>query len=286
MIKDMGSGKTNRPGQNTFDIKTLEAKTNTELLEAIDEMLARPVEEVDADFVDACLDILQVRVPVAEDFDPQASWERFREEHSALFEIEEEPPVKVAPSKHRRAVPLLRYAGVFVAAMLCLVVTANAFGYNPIQAFMKWVNDTIQIYSNPSGMMELPPDSPSEYHSMREALESCGVDSADQITWIPEDYSISNVRVSLIDGITKVTAIYEAERGELTTRILAMKDTEWNGIEESDLDEIKYEHNEAVYYITSNFGAMKAVWKDEKYSYMISGQVSENEMRKILDSIT
>lgn len=286
MIKDLGSGKTNRPDQNTFDIKTLEAKTNTELLEAIDEMVNRPVEEIDVDFVDACLDILQVRAPVAEDFDPQTSWDRFREKHSALFEIEEELPIKAAPSKRRRAAPLLRYAGAFVAAMLCLVVTANAFGYNPIQAFLKWVNDTIQIYSNPSGMMELPPDDPSEYHSLEDALEACGLSSADHITWIPKDYSVFSVRVTSVGSITKVTAIYEADRGELAIRILEMEDTEWNGTAESDEGGTEYERNGTVYYVTSNYDVTKAGWKDEKYSYVISGQVSEKELKEIIDSIT
>lgn len=286
MIKDKGPGDKTKPGQNTFEIKDLKTKTNTELLQAIDEMLAQPVEEIDRDFVDACLDILQGRAPVAENYDPQTALDRLHEEHPAVFEIEEEPPVKAEPQQRRQNRLRLRYVGVLAATMLCLVVTANAWGYNPIQTFLKWVNDTIQIYSNPSGMMELPADDPSEYHSLEEALEACGATSADRITWVPKDYSISYIQVTLRDDMTQVSAIYEADRGELAIRILKVENTDWNGIAESDLDGTEYEHSGTTYYVTSNYEATKAGWKDGQYSYEISGQVSEDEMKKILDSIT
>lgn len=286
MAKDTGSGRMNRPVQNTFDIDSLEAKSNVELLEAVDEMLARPADQVDGDFVDACLDILQDRAPVAENYDPQVVLSRLHEEHSALFEIEEKLPTIAAEPKRKRSVPLLRYMGAFAAAVLCFAVTANAFGYNPMQAFLKWVDDTIQIYCNPSGLMELPPDDSSEYHSLEEALEACGASSADRITWVPKDYSISYVEVVSRTDMIKIVAVYEADRGELAIRILGVESSDLRGIAESDLDGDEYERNGTVYYMTSNYDITKAGWSDERYSYEISGQISENEMKEIIDSIT
>lgn len=283
MMKGQGSENTVRPNQLTFDIESLKSKTNTELLAAMDEMLARPAEEIDGDFVDACLDILQDRAPVEETFDPQEALDRLHGEHPALFE--EEPPAKAGGKKRGKPFPLSRYAGVAAAAVLCLVVTANAFGYNPIQALFRWVNDTIQSFSNASGMMELPRDDPSEYHSLDEALEVCGASLASRITWIPKDYSVSSVQVILSEDLLLVTTVYEAERGELAVRIIDKKDFDLRGIAESDWDGSPYKKNGTEYYITSNYDLTKAGWRDEKYSYEISGQVSEREMKKILDSI-
>ena len=135
-------------------------------------------------------------------------------------------------------------------------------------------------------MMELPPDDPSEYHSLEEALEACGADTVDKITWIPKDYSISYVEVVSRADMTKVVGVYEADRGELTIRILGVGNSDWNGISESDLDGREYEHRGRIYYVTSNYDITKAGWKDEKYSYVISGQVSESEIKEIIDSIT
>lgn len=289
MIKNGGSGNTIGPRQSTYDIKSLESKTNTELLKAIDDMMALPAEEIDMDFVNACLDLLQDRAPITETYDPQKTLDRLHEEHPALFEIEE-TPVKATdaetskPKKGRGTV--FRYAGAFAAAVLCLVVTANAFGYNPIQALFRWVNDTIQIYSNPSGLLELPPDDPSEYHSLDEALEANGLESADRITWIPKDYAITRVRIGKFQGTMQASAIYEADRGELVVRILTLDDEDWRTRAEGSVEGEKYEHNDTVYYISSNFEMTKAGWEDEKYSYVVSGQISEEEVKKMIDSIT
>lgn len=284
MIKGQGSENTVRPNQLTFDIESLKSKTNTELLAAMDEMLARPAEEIDGDFVDACLDILQDRAPVEETFDPREALDRLHGEHPALFE--EEPPAKAAGKKRGRPFPLSRYMGIAAAAVLCLVVTANAFGYNPIQALFRFFNDTIQIFSNPSGVMELPPDDPSQYHSLEEALKSCGASTADCITWIPKDYSVANVQMVSNEDLMLITAVYVAERGEIAIRIIDTKGVDLRGTAESDLGGSSYEKNGTTYYITSNYDLTKAGWYDETYSYVISGQVSEYEMRKILDSIT
>lgn len=284
MMKGQGSENTVRPNQLTFDIESLKSKTNTELLAAMDEMLARPAEEIDGDFVDACLDILQDRAPVEETFDPQEALDRLHGEHPALFE--EEPPAKVPGKKRGRPFPLSRYMGIAAAAVLCLVVTANAFGYNPIQALFRFVNDTIQTFSNSSGVMELPPDDSGGYHSLDEALNTCGADTADRITWIPRDYSIANVLVISSEDLLLVTAIYTAERGEIAVKIIDTKGFDLRGTIESDLNGSMYERNGMTYTITSNYDLKKAVWSDENYSYEISGQVSKHEMKKILDSIT
>lgn len=290
MVKNGGSGNTIGPRRCTHDIKSLESKTNTELLKAIDDMMALPAEEIDTDFVNACLDLLQDRAPITETYDPQKTLDRLHEEHPALFEIEE-PPVKTAPKaakkpKHGWDAMVFRYTGAFVAAALCLVVTANAFGYNPIQALFRWVGDTIQLYSNPSGLMELPLDDPSEYHSLDEALEANGLESADRITWIPKDYSLSYIQVSPHNKMLQVSAIYEAERGELVVRILTVDKADWSTKAESAFEGIEYRHNDTVYYISSNFDITKAGWEDDKYSYEISGQASDKEIIKMIDSIT
>lgn len=286
MIKGKGPDDKVRTNQSTVDMKFLKSKSNTELWKTVEEMMDKPLEEIDGDFVDACLNILQDRAPVAEDYDSQSMLERLHEEHPAIFELEEDTPAEIASPKRRRAMKLFRYAEVFAAAMLCLVITANAFGRKPIQDFIRWVGDTIQIYTNPSGLMELPPDDPSQYHSLEEALEACGASSADRITWIPEDYSILYAEVILEGAIKEVMVVYEAERGELVLDILYIGDNDWRGVVESDpFDRNVYEHNGMSYYVTTNYDRAVAGWMDEEYMYDISGNVTKDEIRKIVESV-
>ena len=48
-------------------------------------------------------------------------------------------------------------------------------GFQPVQAVLRWAEGIIQIYTNPSGIMELPDDDPGEYHSLYEALAANGI---------------------------------------------------------------------------------------------------------------
>ena len=274
------------PNKNMTDIESLELKSNTELLNAIDDMMAQSAEEIDMDFVDVCLDILQKRAPVMEDYDPQAALNEFQDKHSYLLESEVTPSAKaVQVPKRTRATRRFRYAGAFAAAVLCFVFTASAFGYRPVQRLFRWVNDTIQIVSNPSGLMELPSDNHAEYHSLDEALDANGFDSASRITWIPKDYSLSRVRARSLTDLTKVSAIFESERGELVIEIRAFNSTEWCGTVESDFDGEVYQHNDFIYYVSSNYEFTIAGWLDDTYSYEISGQITKEEIKKIIESI-
>lgn len=274
------------PNKNITDIESLELKSNTELLKAIDDMMAQSAEEIDMDFVDACLDILQKRAPVMEGYDPQAALNEFQDKHSYLLESEMKPSAKVIQApKRTRVIRKFRYAGAFAAAVLCFAFTANAFGYRPAQRFFQWVNDTIQIVSNPSGLMELPSDNHTEYHSLDEALDANGFDSASRITWIPQDYSLSSVQARSLTDLTKVSAIFESERGELVIEIRAFNSTEWCGTVESDFDGEVYQHNDFIYYVSSNYEFTIAGWLDDTYSYEISGQITKEEIKKIIESI-
>lgn len=268
------------------NIKALRSKSNSELLEMIDQAMRHSADKLDTDLVNACLDLLQTRAPVMEEYDPKSSLDKFREAHPAICQFDE-PPTHAEKSKAQYSGnSFFRCAGILASGILCLVITANVFGYRPIQGFLLWVNDTIQLRHNPSGRMELPADDPSEYHSLDEAMEACGAAEADRITWIPKDYSLSNVRVSPLSELLKISAIYESERGDLVIRIFGLDEHAWNSIAEGNLEGSEYIHNNTICYITSNFERMKAGWQDDKYSYEISGHITEEELKKMIDSVS
>lgn len=268
------------------NIKALSSKSNSELLEMIDQAMRHSADKLDTDLVNACLDLLQTRAPVMEEYDPKSSLDKFREAHPAICQFDE-PPTHAEKSKARYSGnSFLRCAGILVAGILCLIIIANAFGYHPVQGLFLWVNNTIQLLHNPSGLMELPADDPSEYHSLDEALDACDAAEADRITWIPKDYSLSNVRVSTLSKLMRITAVYKSDRGELSIRIIELDSINLSGITEGDLERKEYSRNDTICYITSNFERMKAGWQDDKYSYEISGHITEEELKKMIDSVS
>lgn len=275
-------------GADILDSDALCAMSNTELLNEIEKLMDPPPgEDIDTEKVEYYLALLQERAPVMEDYDPAAQWDKLMEEHPLLAEetVAPEKPSSRRRSRRCSGFRILRVAEVAAAVVLCLVVTANAFGVNPIQAFLNWAEGVIQAYSDPSGIMELPADDPSEYHSLEEALTANGIDASDCPTWVPRDYSLCGVWVRATDGIIKCTASYESTRGEIIMRVTQHSMGSTASTEEREDDGYEYTNDNGTYYIVSNYELSKVGWQIGSTSYVISGQVSEEEIIKIINSI-
>lgn len=262
-------------------------KSNLQLLNEVEAMLSVPAEEMDTDRIEEYLSLLQKRAPVAEHYDPEEKWAKLEESHPLIFE-EETSSCKsdlAAEAKNRHGNRTRRsFSRVFRAAF-CFIITASAMGFQPVQAVLRWAEGIIQIYTNPSGIMELPDDDPSEYHSMYEALAANGISTEGLPTWVPRDYAVSAIAVKLSDGVLKCSAIYDSTRGGLVIRVI--EHTMALSTEAKELDSVGsvYTHNQTEYYILMDDGVTKAGWQDGMLSYVISGQISEAEIKEMINSI-
>ena len=224
----------NRPAEPNFNHSRKEQgagsthaeKTNAQLLDDLERLLdCQEAEDLDVDQLEACLDALQERAPVMEDFDPASIMARLQAEHPALFESEEKeneekeaissPDASPRPVRRSgRARRILRRVEIAAALIVVLCIGASAVGLNPFQAITQWASEVLHIGRNPSGVMELPEGTASEYRSLEEALAAYGVDPSGCPTWVPEDYALYNVSVQDSSGGLKFMASYVADRGE------------------------------------------------------------------------
>ena len=268
--------------------------TNAEILQAIEIMMDAPEEEMNTDRIEEYLSILQSRTPVTEEYDSEVQWAKLEEAHPLAFEdssqLEEMTPSFSARKEelhHVRHIHMLtRGAGVAAAVIVLSTVTASALGFHPIHAILQWAEGIVQVCINPSGTMELPDNTPSEYHSLTEALKCNGIDADGLPTWIPQDYSISSVTAKITDGVTRCVAVFESERGELTMRVTAYSMENTSATEERDEMSVCYSKGNVDYYIISNYDQSKVAWQLGLNTYVIGGQISENEAKEIIDSIT
>ena len=149
--------------------------TNAEILQAIEIMMDAPEEEMNTDRIEEYLSILQSRTPVTEEYDSEVQWAKLEEAHPLAFEdssqLEEMTPSFSARKEelhHVRHIHMLtRGAGVAAAVIVLSTVTANALGFHPIHAILQWAEGIVQVCINPSGTMELPDNTPSEYAPFR-----------------------------------------------------------------------------------------------------------------------
>lgn len=269
-------------------------KSNLQLLNEVEAMLSVPAEEMDTDRIEEYLSLLQKRAPVAEHYDPEEKWAKLEESHPLIFEEEtsscKSDLAAEAKNRHgnrtRRSFScVFRAAAIAAAAAFCFIITASTMGFQPVQAVLRWAEGIIQIYTNPSGIMELPDDDPSEYHSMYEALAANGISTEGLPTWVPRDYAVSAIAVKLSDGVLKCSAIYDSTRGGLVIRVI--EHTMALSTEAKELDSVGsvYTHNQTEYYILMDDGVTKAGWQDGMLSYVISGQISEAEIKEMINSI-
>lgn len=274
--------------------RPLRKKSNLQLLNEVEAMLSVPAEEMDTDRIEEYLSLLQKKAPVTEHYDPEEKWAKLEESHPLIFE--EEPNscksdlAAGARNRHgnrtRRSFSrVFRAAAIAAAAAFCFIITASAMGFQPVQAVLRWAEGIIQIYTNPSGIMELPDDDPSEYHSLYEALAANGISTEGLPTWVPRDYAILSVTAKSSDGVIKCVAVYESNRGNIVIRALKIISPDITVAEERDTDAISYQHNQEEFFIVSDRQWMKADWENEGIFFSISGQISEDEIKEMIDSI-
>ena len=266
----------------------VEQRSSQELLQEIEQILATSSSvDMDTDKLEAYLDILQERAPVMEDYDAKAEWEKTKVQHPLLFAPE--PAKRPKKADARKWFRSVRAVEIAVAVALCLMITANAFGYNPIRQFLDWADGIIRVYSNPSGEMELPPNDPNEYHSLAEALEAYDINSDSCPTWIPKDYTLKAVTVRDSEGLFRISGVYRSERGELLIRFTNFKvfnENYWGNVIERDENGSIFKNGENEFYITTNSNQLKAGWIQNSNFYEVIGQVSEDEIKEILKSIS
>lgn len=281
MLKHNGSDKsavgTNR---DTERMQALRGLRNLELLDGIDKMLDCGDGLPDADELELYLKTLQEKAPVMEDYDPEAEWNRLMADHPE-FAPEEEP---AAPKTAVRKRFCLRLGAAAAVLVVLLGVSAAAYRNKSFSGFVDWAQGIMQIHSEPSGVMELPADDPSEYHSLAEALTANGIDPSGCPTWIPEDYTFNNVGVNATDDIIKISAIYFSDRGELTIRVNKY-DNSWSKTMERNDDAHLFEYSGQQYWLISNLELEKANWETDTETYSVSGQITTNEIKKIITSI-
>ncbi len=264
----------------------LSSKSNLKLLNELEEKMSGMTEDnFDFELVEQHLKLLQDRAPVMTDYDSSAEFDCLQNEHSILLNEDNNSGTTNSNAKHRKkAVRFLRITEVAVAAVLCLTVSANAFSFNPIEMFLNWAEEILQIQSGTSGIMELPEGSGSKYKSLEEALAKNGTDARNLPSWVPEDYNLVNVSAKISESTDKYIAYYAADRGDMIIKVEQSK-TNWTETSEKNPGGHVYETSGFEYYIVSNVDDSKAGWTNGSYSYLIDGAITEAEVKKMIKSI-
>ncbi len=272
------------------DFSTYDAMTTAELEEILRTDTDAPVgEESDIELILHVMEVLANRRNAAGRTGKTAeqAWETF--ERYYLPEAEEEKmPEKKRPVRHDgRWLRRLISSAAAVVLVVCIPLAASAFGWKDVwNAVAKWAKETFSFVSGENAEYHEPsPDYKGENVSFQEFLDKNKVDAHLVPSWLPDGYVLKSTEKDISPIQEIYTAYYTCGDKELRLRVQTYPLTDALNIEiEEDILET-YLSADTVYYIFPNEGQIQVVWVMDSYECCISGDISLDEAKKMIDSV-
>lgn len=254
--------------------------------------------EIDAEQVQRILRELERREPQAAISSPEAAWEQFKTDYSGRNSIYLDCAHKDSVSlgetskqSARRSRPLFKAAlAAAIAAVLLMgaTITAAAFGYDLWGIVATWTKETFGFVAVESAPQNNDERSPSQVHpelaELQAALNEHGIGAKLLPSYLPKGFAADESSfahaeekdfyfVSLVNGDKYIgVLIHTLER----SGGLFQKDEE---------DPILYDVGGIRHYIFMNNDKYCAAWVNGGYECGINGFDTEDEIRKVIDSI-
>lgn len=239
-------------------------------------------QETDTDF------LLEVMEVLAERKRENGKSEKTAEEAWKSFQEYYAP--KPGPSRSARpAHPWIRRliaAATALVLILCIPVTARAFGWDELwDVVARWAKETFSFVGGDAEQVSEPEvEDGIGYTSMQDFLERNKIDCGMIPTWIPDGFVLKKVEKDITPGSEVYQAFYQNEYREVRINVKTFSSMDSWSIEIEDAIEI-CEVNGVRYYFFSNLNQLQVVWMYESYECMISGDLSLEEAKRMIDSI-
>lgn len=212
----------------------------------------------------------------------QKAWESFERNYM--------PEECQNPVARKKRVPWLRRLAATAAAVALLIVipfSTKALTLEEImEIFGRWAKETFSFVSSENTEVSEPvSDDGRNFSSLQEMLREDNRDASIIPTWIPSGFSLEKVE----KDVTPIQETYSARyvKGDLFFRIRVQNylDDDFQKIETSQEYSEIYSVGNQDYYIFHNNKQNQAVWVRGTYECIISGNLSIDEMKLMIDSI-
>lgn len=218
----------------------------------------------------------------------QEAYESFKQNY--LPEVEEELGIVTEPEKQNRR-PLRWLRGLAAAAAVLVFVflgsiTADALGFDIWKAVGSWAKETFHFESGeqsrtgePDTNIDLP------YSSLEEAIYSLEKTTGLVPTWIPDGYELYELDVVENPLQKNYIAVYQNSDINLKIVVKSYLGSYPEQIEQSDGFIEVYGADGIEYYFFANYDQIQAVWVKDSYECYITGKLTIEELKLMIDSI-
>ncbi len=189
-------------------------------------------------------------------------------------------PIKVK-SRCPRWVRSLTAAAAVLAILLAGSVTAKAFGFNVWKAVIQWTQETFHF----GNWGNSDPKSNLSYKSLQEAMEKGNTPAWLAPTHIPHGFILVDITVERTPLKNVYTAIYTNAEKDIVITVQDHLSEDPYYVEQSEGLLEEYEVSGIIYYIFSDIDLMKAKWLTDSFECSISGNITIEELKTMIDSI-
>lgn len=247
-------------------------------------------EDTDMELMLHIMEVLAKRRKEAqEDISPEEALERFNTKYTYTDNslISEERPAKRKTTGFSR---WQRWVAT-IAAVLILVfgsaITAQAFGFDLFEIIAKWTKETFHFGNYSSNMETNTPakNDDTPYKELYSILKQNGVNAKLVPTWLPDGYEEQTVKIQETPVQRQFVGMYTKEDNTIRIRIADYLSDYPSQVEQSDSLIELYSVAGVDYYIFDNYGQLRVVWIVDNYECIITGPISLEEIKVIIDSI-
>lgn len=280
------SENTNRRDQDFAKYDAMSTEELEELLRL--DLDAPPEQESDTEVLLTIMEVLAQRKKQPENKAFEAL-ESFRRNY--MPEEDATAPVLNCKKKTNSRTPArwlrtLAATAAVVALILLTSVTAKAFGWDLWDAVIKWTEDTFHINIGvPSDASDPGAGDTLPFASLEEALQQNKVTTSLAPIWIPDGYTLTSITIERTPLQKIYTGIYHKGTHSLRISIFEYLNISPEYVEQGDGLIETYEASGITYYIFSNYDKTRAVWINGAYECYISGNLSVEELKMMIDSI-
>lgn len=212
----------------------------------------------------------------------QEAWESFKQNY-----MPEESRKSVETKKNAFWMRKLVAAAAVVALLICIPISTNALTLEEVwDIFARWAKETFSFVSGENAEVSEPsPDDQDMYSSLQEMLQEEKRDPSIVPTWIPDGFTLEKIEKDSSPILEIYTVLYLDGSRELRIQVKThlSEDIQNNEIENDPIE--IYSHEEIDYYIFENLDQLFVTWMAEPYECFISGDVSIDEAKMMIDSI-
>lgn len=280
--------------------------------EQLEELLCVSLDNQEDSDTDRILDLLQMieerknQSESVPDLNIDKAWETFQSVYAAedlLYPVETADQA-IEKQPRNKSLSLRRVLiGVAVAACLLALAIPTAVGTKIFQQMVgTWTEEEFQFESQTE---DVPTETEiqqsdtarnddvvrkNNYTSLKQALNDYGITEKILPTYIPKEYTLSQVSVTELNLAKKVifSAFYEADNDRTLSIIYKynLRGNMGSTTYEKDEREVQsYTVNGITHYIFHNYDRVAATWFNKNIECSVHADCTVQEMKKIIDSI-